>query len=168
MKNDPALIIPVYLNQRMVFDLVAMLQGGISTVTRVSETNQERLSTENSLQATFGLADAFASLLKINLSAGQNQLSGDESAKSSEEERVHTPSSLFFVLRKGVNFTWQRDSRTHTICRCRESRCSVPVPFHRHVVTKVVVHWAVLTRQALNRGGKTGSRECSLPRGAVC
>ena len=73
-----------------------------------------------------------------------------------------------YISRGGVNFTWQRDSRTHTICRCRESRCSVPVPFHRHVVTKVVVHWAVLTRQALNRGGKTGSRECSLPRGAVC
>ena len=99
MKKDAALIIPVYLNQRIVFDLVAMLQGGISTVTRVSETNQERSTTENQVQAAFGLSDAFASLLKIDLSAGKKQLAGDESATTSEEERVHTPPSLFFVLR---------------------------------------------------------------------
>ena len=68
----------------------------------------------------------------------------------------------------GVNFTWQRDFRIHTICICRESRCSALVPFHRHVVTKAVVRWAVLIRQALNRDGKPGLRECSLPRGAVC
>ena len=33
--HDPDLIIPVYLNQRVVFDLVAMLQDGIATVTKV-------------------------------------------------------------------------------------------------------------------------------------
>ena len=99
VNSDASLIVPVYLNQRIVFDLVAMLQGGISTVTRVSETNQDRLSTENRVQAGFGLADAFASLMKIDLSTGQNKLTGNETARSSEEERVHTPPSLFFVLR---------------------------------------------------------------------
>ena len=62
MSNEPTLLIPVYLNQRMVFDLVAMLQGGISTVTRVSETSQERSSTERNIGAAFGLSNAFASL----------------------------------------------------------------------------------------------------------
>ena len=32
------LIIPVYLNQRIVFDMIAMLQGGIATVTRITST----------------------------------------------------------------------------------------------------------------------------------
>ena len=36
--HDPDLIIPVYLNQRFVFDLVAMLQDGIATVTKVVKT----------------------------------------------------------------------------------------------------------------------------------
>ena len=32
MAGNRKLLIPVYLNQRIVFDLIAMLQGGISTV----------------------------------------------------------------------------------------------------------------------------------------
>jgi hypothetical protein len=32
------LIIPAYLNQRIVFDLIAMLQDGLSTVTRITST----------------------------------------------------------------------------------------------------------------------------------
>ena len=35
------LIIPVYLNQRIVFDMIAMLQGGIATVTRICSAELE-------------------------------------------------------------------------------------------------------------------------------
>ena len=84
----------------MVFDLVAMLQGGISTVTRVSETSHERSSTDRNIGAAFGLSNAFASLLKINLSATRKEGMADEAGRTSEEERVHTPASLFFVLLK--------------------------------------------------------------------
>jgi hypothetical protein len=100
MTNDPSLLIPVYLNQRMVFDLVAMLQGGISTVTRVSESSEERSSAERDIGAAFGLTNAFASLLKIDLSATRRHAIGDETGRTSEEERVHTPASLFFALRR--------------------------------------------------------------------
>jgi hypothetical protein len=41
MLKEDDLIIPVYLNQRIVFDLVAMLQGGIAAVTQVSQTQKE-------------------------------------------------------------------------------------------------------------------------------
>jgi hypothetical protein len=100
MSAEQQLLIPVYLNQRVVFDLVAMLQGGISTVTRVSETNLEQSNTEREVGAAFGLSNAFASLLKINLSGSRRQANGEEAGRTSEEERVHTPASLFFVLRK--------------------------------------------------------------------
>lgn len=98
--STPQLLIPVYLNQRVVFDLVAMLQGGISTVTRVSETSVEQSLTERDVGAAFGLSNAFASLLKIDLSATRRQASGDEAGRTAEEERVHTPASLFFALRR--------------------------------------------------------------------
>jgi len=84
----------------MVFDLVAMLQGGISTVTRVSESRQERSSSDREIGAAFGLSNAFASLLKIDLAASRRQAMGDEAGRTSQEERVHTPASLFFVLRR--------------------------------------------------------------------
>ena len=98
-ENQPRLVVPVYLNQRMVFDLVAMLRGGISTITRVSESSQERSAAERSIGADAGLSNALASLLRINLSATGRGSSGTDAAIIAKEERVHTPASLFFVLR---------------------------------------------------------------------
>ena len=98
-EKEPRLVVPVYLNQRMVFDLVAMLRGGISTITRVSESSHEQSASERSIGADAGLSNALASLLRINLSATGRGSSGTDAARISEEERVHTPASLFFVLR---------------------------------------------------------------------
>jgi hypothetical protein len=96
------LIVPVYLNQRLVFDLVAMTQNGIATVTQVSN-YQESSSTKSSAMSTsFGLSDAFATLLKIDLSGQKSTGSDDGTATSSSEERIHTPSSLFFSLRQAL------------------------------------------------------------------
>lgn len=93
------LIVPVYLNQRLVFDLLAMLQGGISTVTAINKT--ENVNSQNSEQAkaSFGLNAAFSSLLKIDLSGEKGSQKSKSDAKSVSEERVHTPASLFYQLR---------------------------------------------------------------------
>lgn len=99
MTQNPDLIIPVYLNQRLVFDLVAMLQGGIATVTRVSEAERERERSSGELTGGFGLSQAFSSLLKVNLS-GKVVTQGDAGTeRTSSTERVHTPASLLFTLR---------------------------------------------------------------------
>lgn len=99
MATNPQLIVPVYLNQRAVFDLVAMLQGGISTVTKVSETAHESKASERQVGAAFGLNKAFASLLRIDLSGKLGQSGKEETGRTSNDERVHTPASLFFTLR---------------------------------------------------------------------
>jgi hypothetical protein len=93
------LIVPVYLNQRLVFDLLAMLQGGISTVTAISKTEGTNTSSEQKARATIGLNQAFSTLLKIDLS-GEKSKSTDTSGENKlSEERVHTPASLFYQLR---------------------------------------------------------------------
>lgn len=93
------LIVPVYLNQKIVFDLVAMSQGGIATVTKVSESQSNNEQNANKASASFGLSDAFSTLLKINLSAEKSNAKVSGVAKNKSEERVHTPNSLFFSLR---------------------------------------------------------------------
>jgi len=93
------LIVPVYLNQKLVFDLVAMSQGGIATVTKVSESDNKSSVEDQKASATFGLSDAFSSLLKINLSASKSNQSNEGSTSTRAEDRVHTPNSLFFSLR---------------------------------------------------------------------
>ncbi len=93
------LIVPVYLNQKLVFDLLAMLQGGISTVTTVTEASSNTKSEGEKISAGFGLSEAFSTLLKIDLSGSKDKSSGSEETSSSSQERVHTPASLFFQLR---------------------------------------------------------------------
>ena len=99
MKSND-LIIPVYLNQRIVFDLVAMLQKGIATVTRVAEDRTKSDKKADEIGASFGLNSAFATLLRIDLSGKKETSAESASTTTSSEERVHTPSSLFFELRR--------------------------------------------------------------------
>jgi hypothetical protein len=93
-------LVPVYLNQRIVFDLLAMLQDGITTVTKVSESTRNESSASNQLDGSFGLNKAFSSLLSINLSGKRGHAKTDEIGTIRDEERVHTPASLFFKLRE--------------------------------------------------------------------
>jgi hypothetical protein len=93
-------LVPVYLNQRIVFDLLAMLQDGIATVTKVSERNRNAVSASSELDASFGLSKAFSSLLSVNLSGKRGKASTDGAGSTRDEGRVHTPASLFFKLRE--------------------------------------------------------------------
>ncbi|MBZ5510641.1 MAG: hypothetical protein LAN70_05655 [Acidobacteriia bacterium] len=93
------LIIPVYLNQRLVFDLVAMLQGGIATVTRISEAHRDTSEVSGEVTGGFGLSQALASLLKVNLSGKMAGGTEGSVESTSTADRVHTPASLFFTLR---------------------------------------------------------------------
>jgi len=93
-------LVPVYLNQRIVFDLIAMLQDGIATVTKVFERTRSESSASNHLDGSFGLNKAFSSLLSINLSGKRGRAKTDETDATRDAERVHTPASLFFKLRE--------------------------------------------------------------------
>ena len=96
------LIIPVYLNQRAVFDLIAMLQGGISTVTRISASESQSDTAQQQYGATFGLNKAFSTLLKIDLSGSRKKTTEASSGIQKTEERVHTPASMFQSLRENL------------------------------------------------------------------
>jgi hypothetical protein len=96
------LIIPVYLNQRVVFDLIAMLQGGISTVTRITSLESNAHSDNQQYGAAFGLSKALSSLLKIDVSGSKNKSNEESQDVQKAEDRVHTPASLFQVLRTNL------------------------------------------------------------------
>lgn len=113
-RTNEDLIIPVYLNQRIVFDLIAMLQGGISTVTRVSSAETTKGSDDRHYGASFGLSEALSSLLRIGISGDRMKRDEEASVVQRDEERVHTPASLFHRLRsvlveKGLLLTVDED-----------------------------------------------------------
>lgn len=99
MNNAGDLIVPVYLNQRVVFDLVATMQGGLAAVTKVAEVQQVSGMASAEASSGFGLANVLSSLLKIDFSGkAAGKIAGDISSTRSED-RIHTPASLFTHLR---------------------------------------------------------------------
>lgn len=100
---DKQLLVPVYLNQRLVFDLLAMLQGGLSTVTAVSQTINKSQESKRDAGGSFGLSDALSTLLKVDLSGKRSASEATATAEATSEERVHTPASLLYQLRNKLH-----------------------------------------------------------------
>lgn len=99
MVDAKDLVIPVYLNQRIVFDLVAVLEGGIASVTQVSQTQAQTAGETRQIGSSFGVGEALSSLLKIDLTGKRDKQSSDESSTTTKQDRIHTPVSLFITLR---------------------------------------------------------------------
>jgi len=99
MVDAANLVIPVYLNQRIVFDLVAVLEGGIASVTQVSQTQSQAAGETRQIGASFGISEAVSSLLRIDLTGKRDQKSSDEASTTTIQDRIHTPVSLFITLR---------------------------------------------------------------------
>lgn len=93
------LIVPVYLNQRIVFDLIAILEDGIATVTRLTSTDESSSQESRALGGSFGLSEALSSLLKVSVDANRSEGASSGSSATRAEERIHTPVSLFHKLR---------------------------------------------------------------------
>lgn len=93
------LIVPVYLNQRMVFDQIAMLKEGISTVTSVTHSEMDRSSSQDGWSGGIGSGGILSSLFSVNLAKKETNLNNQQSGIESSENRVHTTASLFYELR---------------------------------------------------------------------
>lgn len=89
----------MYQNQRVVFDLVAVLQGGIAAVTQVSQTQSDSNNLTGEVSSTFGLSQALSSLLRIDFSGEAGGGVASETGETRSEQRIHTPASLFIALR---------------------------------------------------------------------
>ena len=98
-KDDTEFIIPVYLNQRIVFDLLAMLQDGISTVTRVNTSEESKKKDDQRYGVVFALGQALSGLVKIDLAGNRARTSEGSTGFEKSEEKVHTPASLFQKVR---------------------------------------------------------------------
>lgn len=92
------LIVPVYLNNRIVFDLMAMLKGGLSTVTSVTHTESTSSTGENDISSKLGIGEVLSSLLKVDLSVAIANSDNESDEEQRKEDRVHTPASLLFQL----------------------------------------------------------------------
>ncbi len=94
MSQIRQLDVPIYLNQKIVFDLVATINDGFTEVTRIKEAVSKEHSATGEVKSELGNKNIFA-FLGINVSGRVSGTSNDEKVL----EKVHTPSSLFNTLK---------------------------------------------------------------------
>lgn len=90
--------IPIYLNQRTVFDLLAVVEEGFSQLQSVKTSKKDEKETNSGLSADVGTKNVFA-FLNLGLKAELNHKGAKTAEKEIQEERVFTPASLFSKLR---------------------------------------------------------------------
>lgn len=89
------LTIPVYLNTKIVFDMLATIENGFSAVKTVQTSDSN--SKEDGVNANIGASNIFA-FLNIGLNAKENRT--NTSGTVTSENKTHTPVSLFQYLKK--------------------------------------------------------------------
>lgn len=90
--------IPIYLNQKIVFDMLATLEDGFSQFTTIQTSSEKSSSSGGEALAEIGSSNVFA-LLGVKL---RGSLKDEDSTKGSEtlsQQKIHTPASLFQKLR---------------------------------------------------------------------
>ena len=93
------LCIPIYLNQQVVFDLLATLEDGFSSMRTIRTSGSEAQSEASELGGSIGISNVFA-LLGVSFGAKRANSGGRRSEEEISQDKVHTPGSLFAKLRR--------------------------------------------------------------------
>ncbi|OPA77081.1 hypothetical protein BFG05_03955 [Campylobacter pinnipediorum subsp. pinnipediorum] len=93
------LIIPIYLNEKTVLDLLAILEDGFSMISEVTASTQTNNESSSNLNAGISTNTILSKLLKINI--GGNIENNDSSNKTEQRkvDKIHTNTSLFSKLK---------------------------------------------------------------------
>lgn len=98
---DPAdLCVPIYLDEQRVFDLLAIVDNGLSKVSTINTSTSDKDTNDSKKNVTLSLSNPF-SLIGIGASFTGESNKGKEinNQNSSSTEKIHTPTSLFSKLR---------------------------------------------------------------------
>lgn len=96
--NKHSLEIPLYLNQKIVFDLLASINDGFTQVTKLKTASAAESNLGGMIEADLGNKNIFA-LLEVKLKGKTDINHSREHNKEQEQEKIHTPSSLFNNLK---------------------------------------------------------------------
>lgn len=92
------LCIPIYLNQKMVFDLLAVFEDGFYQLSNIRISGSESENQKTGLGASVGVQNVFA-LLGVSFKGEHNREKASQDQTEVARKKVHTPTSLFSKLR---------------------------------------------------------------------
>lgn len=96
-----SLIVPVYINEKIVLDMLAIMEDGFSMVSQVNYSeHKESNSTQKAEAGLSTSATILSKLLKINISGELNHTGNKGESESVLREKVHTNVSLLSKFRE--------------------------------------------------------------------
>lgn len=99
--NCTDLCVPIYLNQQVVFDLLAILEDGFSHLSSVKTSSSDMESHKSNVGAS--LSGKVLDIVGISLKGDRAKETGSKEQKEVSKEKIHTPTSLFSKLRGMLN-----------------------------------------------------------------
>ena len=98
--NVDRLIVPVYINEKIVLDMLAIMEDGFSTVSQVNYTEHKESNSIQKGEAGISTsATILSKLLKINISGELNHTGSKGENENITKEKVHTNVSLLSKFR---------------------------------------------------------------------
>lgn len=95
------LIVPVYINEKIVLDMLAIMEDGFSMVSQVSYSEHKEGSSTQRLEAGASTsATILSKLLKINMSGELAHTGTSDQSENVSREKVHTNVSLLSKFRR--------------------------------------------------------------------
>ena len=122
--------IALYLNQRLVFDILAAYEDGFSRFTNIQTTSAGGSSNEVSAGAQLGLGNVFA-LVGIGGRVDRRSAQAHGETETATEDVVYTPASLFARLRRDL----RSDGMVREITRAADLGSVRPGDFVEFVAT---------------------------------
>ena len=98
IKTD-RLIIPVYINEKIVLDMLAILEDGFSMISQVNYTEQRENSSAQKVEAGISTSSILSKLLKINMGTELSHTGNNGEKEITAKEKVHTNVSLLSKFR---------------------------------------------------------------------
>lgn len=84
--KEPNLIIPHYLNQKIVFDMLAIIEDGFSTMSTVNVSKKQNIEHGAELAGEIGTSNIF-SLFNIKLNSGLSRKANEGSDENEMLEK---------------------------------------------------------------------------------
>ena len=82
------LILPVYLNENIVMDMLAIIEDGFSMVREVNSLSTTTASNSEKAKALFSTSEMLSKLLKIEFGADKSNSIQDENCVSNKTEKI--------------------------------------------------------------------------------
>ena len=97
------LIIPIYINEKIVLDMLAILEDGFSMVSQISHTEHSDNKVEQKAGVEIGTsASILSKLLKIDMSGAVSHNGDHGSENNVSKEKIHTNVSLLSKFRSYI------------------------------------------------------------------